>query len=167
MKKLVNLSDLMLEQLRDLYDGEVQIHQALIHANKYASHPRLTDLMKRYVDANEEQQMRIRQVFEMLFTQKRGEKSEPIAALVDQFESLVKRCEDLEILDALIIVNLQHIIHYKIASYGAICTYLKHLGLLEAAEIMHKSLDVEKESDREFSKIADSFIDREAIAPMS
>ena len=102
-----------------------------------------------------------------LFVQKRGERSEPIVSMIDQLEDLVLRCEDKEILDAVIIVNLQHIIHYKIASYGAICTYLKHLGLHEEAEIMHLSLEMEKTNDRQFSMIAYLFIDREAIAPSS
>lgn len=167
MNRLVNLNDLMLEQLRELYDGELKIHTLLNKLQEYASHPRLTTLIQHYIDLNEDQQLRIRQVFEMLFTQKRGERAEPIQSMIRKLEELVIRSEDLEIMDAVLIVNLQHIIHYKIAGYGAICTYLKHLGMLEAAEILHQNLEVEKNSDRQFAMIADSFIDREAIAPMS
>jgi ferritin-like metal-binding protein YciE len=166
MKKLTNLSDLLLEQMRDLYDCEVRIHKTMEKTLQYASHPRLSHLLHQYIDQIEEQQMRIRQVFEMLFAQKRGEKSISIISLINQFESLVMRCEDFEILDALIVVNIQHFLHYKIASYGAICTYLKHLSLLEPAEILHNNLEVEKLYDLRFSEIADEFIDREAIGPM-
>lgn len=167
MKKLVNLNDLMLEQLRDLYDGEMRVIDVLDKLRTFTLHPRLNTLVHQNIESNDEQQMRLRQIFERLFVQKRGERSEPIVSMIDQLEDLVLRCEDKEILDAVIIVNLQHIIHYKIASYGAICTYLKHLGLHEEAEIMHLSLEMEKTNDRQFSMIADLFIDREAIAPSS
>jgi ferritin-like metal-binding protein YciE len=165
MKKLVNLNDLMVEELRELYDAEVQVLDAMTRLMTYPTHPRLSTMMQHYIDLNEEQQMRIRQVFENLFVQKRGEKSASMTTMIKKLDELTLRCEDAETLDALIVVNLQHMIHYKIASYGAICTYLKHLELFEEADIMHQSLEVEKNIDRQLAMIADSFIDREAIAP--
>ena len=155
----------MLEQLRDLYHAERLINESLEHITVFASHPRLVSTITKYQSQQEDQLMRLRQVFEQLFERKRGEVSEPIAAMNKQFDELMRRSDDLEILDAMIIINLQHQIHYKIAGYGAVCTYLKHLGMVELASVLHENLEVEKKTDRQLAMIADSFIDREAIAP--
>lgn len=165
MKKLVNLKDLMLEQLRDLYHGESLIQHSLDKMSLLASHPRLVNAIKNYQIKQSDEKMRLRQVFEQLFKQKRGEVSQPLTAMTQQFEELLKRSNHSQILDAMIVVNLQHQIHYKIAGYGAVCTYLKHMGMIELAAILHQNLEIEKKTDRQLAMIADSFIDREAIMP--
>lgn len=165
MKSIVDLRDLMLEQLRDLYHGEAYVLKELYELPSKIQDPDLKAVVREYVDVHEDQIMRLRQVFNLQFEQKRGESCETMTALVSNVDQLVKRCEDPEVLDASMITALQHIMHYKIAGYGAVTTYAKLLGYLEEAGILHNNLEAEKKYDRKLALMADSVINRKALTP--
>ena len=165
MKKIFDLRDLMLEQLRDLYHGEAHVLKELYDVPEKITDESLRNLVRQYVVMHEDQILRLRQVFELQFEQKRGEFARPIRAMVEDIHDLVRRCEDTEVLDASLIVALQHIIHYKIAGYGAVCTYAKQLGFLDEAVILHTNLEEEKKYDRKLAMVADATINRKAISP--
>lgn len=163
MKPMVNLNDLMEEQLRALYDGEKRITSALNQTLKKATNPKLKEIIKAYEQINEEQLLRLKQVFNLLFTQKRGEKCVAMDAMVEEVEKIIERSMESAVMDAGIITALQHIIHYKIAGYGAICNYATTLGLYEEARIMHENLETEKWTDRELADLAESAINLMAV----
>lgn len=165
MKPIVDLRDLMLEQLRDLYHGEAHVLKELYELPSKVQDPELKKVVREYVDVHEDQIMRLRQVFNLQFEQKRGESSEPMYALVSNVDKLVRRCVDPEVLDASLVTALQHIMHYKIAGYGAVTTYAKLLGYLEEAGILHNNLEAEKKYDRKLALLADSVINRKALTP--
>ncbi len=167
MRKIVDLRDLMIEQLRDLYHGEVHILKELYELPDNVLDKTLKTAVQQYIINHEDQIMRLRQVFELQFEQKRGEFALPIRAMVSDILKLVDRCEDPEVLDASLIVALQHIIHYKIAGYGAVCTYAKQLGYLDEAGILHKNLEEEKKFDGKLAMLADAIINRKAIEPQT
>jgi len=65
--------------------------------------------------------------------------------------------------DAGIIGSAQKVEHYEIASYGSLCAFANTLGLNDAAEILKKILDEEKEADEKLSQIAESTVNMEAL----
>ena len=69
---------------------------------------------------------------------------------------------DPEVMDAAIITALQHVNHYKIASYGAICTYANMLGMYPLAAAIHENLEEEKQMDRKLIIIAEEVVNRKA-----
>ncbi|MEP1097337.1 MAG: DUF892 family protein [Cyclobacteriaceae bacterium] len=162
MKKLTDLEDLMVEQLRDLYHAEKELDKLLPVLIRYASDSQLEKVIDQYLYDNEGQIMRLRQVFELLYLQKRGEKCEAINAMVKEANDMIKRSADAAVMDAGIITALQHIIHYEIAGYGAICTYAKMLGKDNIAAIIHKNLDEEKKTDRKLANLAEEVINERA-----
>jgi len=165
MTPLEDLRDLMLEQMRDLYHAEAFILNELYDLPAKVYDDELRAVVKRYIDAHDEQIMRLRQVFDLQFEQKRGGICEPMFAMVSQIDKLIRRSMDPEIRDAAIITALQHIMHYKIAGYGAATTYAKLLGYFEEARILHLNLKDEKDFDRKLAMMADSMINPRAIEP--
>ena len=163
MRPINDLRDLMIEQLRDLYHGEAHIFNELNDLPSKISDDGLRKVVSAYIEAHDNQIMRVRQVFDLQFEQKRGEVCEPIIAMVHQVESLIKRCMDPEVRDAALVTALQHIMHYKIAGYGAATTYAKELGFLEEARILHENLLEEKQFDRKLALLADSVINLRAM----
>ncbi len=163
MKAISDLKDLMVEQLRDLYHGENELDALLPKMIGSASEPRLKKILENYLFNNEGQVMRIRQGFELLYTQKRGELCEAMIAMTKETEDLIKRSVEPEVRDAGLITALQHIIHYQIAGYGAVCTYAKMLGFENVAAILHKNLDEEKSTDTKLAILAEEVINERAI----
>jgi ferritin-like metal-binding protein YciE len=166
MKKIADLNDLMIEQLRDLYHGENELDELLPKMVEKTSEPRLRKIFEDYLVQNKEQVMRLRQSFEPLYEQKRGEMCDAMLAMTKEARDLMSRSADVHVRDAGLITALQHIIHYQIAGYGAVCTYAKMLGFDQVASIIHKNLEVEKKTDRKLAMLAEEVINERAIKIM-
>ena len=163
MQKIANLNDLMVEQLRSLYHGENDLNELLSTIVKDTHDPLLRQLVNDYLVENESQLLRIRQVFELLFMQKRGETCEAMRAMIKEAQGMIARCTDPEVRDAGLITALQHIIHYEMAGYGAVCTYAKMLERLDIGRLMHINLEVERTADRKLAMLAEGVINGLAI----
>jgi ferritin-like metal-binding protein YciE len=165
MRKIVDLRDLFVEQLRDLYHGEAHVLKELYRLPDRIQDTNLKNSVRAYLDTHEDQIMRLRQVFDLQFEQKRGEVCKAMYAMVDDILDLSERCADPEVFDAGLVVALQHIMHYKIAGYGAVSTYARQIGYLEEAAILHKNLEEEQKFDRKLALMADAIINARAIEP--
>ena len=159
MKYLMDLNDLMIEQLRELYHGEIHLQELLKEFSKMANDQSLKKVFEGYSIQTRDQILVLKQVFNNIFEQKRGEKNVAIMAMTNEAKSLVRRGAGDEIKDALMILSLQRIIHFKIASYGAVCTYGKILGFWEEIDALHQDLESEKKIDRKLANLAEGIID--------
>lgn len=162
MKKIVNLNDLMIEQLAAMYQGELLLGKNLKEMTTHITDRNLKDLLLNYKEQNNEQLLRIKRTFNFLFTSKRGEHCKAIEIMIDEARDLIKRSADPQVRDAAIVTAMQHILHYQIAGYGAICTYAKTDKLYSVAELMHQNLEEEKKFDRKLAIIAEESINLKA-----
>ncbi len=163
MNPILDLNDLMIEQLRELYDAELHLSEFLGEMRLQAVDHQLVKLIEKYQKTSEDNQWVLKQVFNDLFTQKRGAKNEAIRLMESQSNKIINRCKTNEVKDAAIIIGIQHIIHYKIASYGAVATYANVIGLYKDAGKLHELVELEKKTDRHLAMLADSEIDRKAF----
>ena len=162
MKKIVNLNDLMTEQLVSMYQGELVLSENLKDIENEITDRNLKELVSKYHQENDDQLMRINRVFNILFTPERGEECKAIEIMIEETKDLIKRSADPQIKDAAIITAMQHILHYQIAGYGAICTYAKMDRMHSVAEIIHMNLEKEKEYDRKLAIIAEESVNLKA-----
>ncbi len=163
MKQIKDLKDLMLEQMRDLYHGEKKLEDLLPLMIENATEPRLKAIFEKYLHGNKDQIMHLRQAFEPLYELKRGETCEAMLAMIKEAHDLIERSVMPEVKDAGLVTALQHIIHYQIAGYGAVCTYAQMLDYEDVANLMHLNLEVEKLSDRMLAVLAEEVINERAI----
>ena len=166
MKAILDLHDLFIEQLRDLYSGETLIKETFQEVLECATDQDLMAVVANYKSEQEEQWIRLQQVFEILFYQKRGEKNQTMKSMIEDAQALFIRCHDLPTRDAALITTLQHIAHYKIATYGALSTFARRLEHYDAGEILHHNLLVEKRIDRELVVIAESTVNSASLSPL-
>jgi ferritin-like metal-binding protein YciE len=167
MKKIVDLKDLEIEQLRKLYYGEIALAKLLPKMKDLANDPRLKQLIADYLIENAGQVMRLEQAFEILYIESTKENCEAMKAMIKEADDIMKRSDDAEVMDAGLITALQHIIHYKIAGYGAVCTYAQTLGMEELAATVHKNLDEEKRTDQQLISLAVIAVNKQAIKKLS
>lgn len=162
MKPIVNLNDLMQEKLCTIYDSEKQLKNKLPLILKKTTDGRLRNLIGTFVEEQENQRWRLKQVFEELFLQKSGKECEAIKAMLDETKELDQCCMDTEVMDAGIITTLQHVIHYQIADYGAVSNYANTLELFKVANKIHLNLEEKKIMDKKLAILAEEWVNLKA-----
>ena len=71
---------------------------------------------------------------------------------------------DPEVKDAGLIASAQKVEHYEIATYGTLCSWAKQLGLADAANLLHQTLEEEKRTDAKLTQLAEAKVNAKASA---
>lgn len=153
--KADSLHDLYVEQLKDLYDAEHQLIQALPKMAKAASSTELRGAFEEHLEKTKEHARRIETIFEKMGEKAKGQKCKAMEGLVKEGGEVIK--EDMEdgVKDAALIAAAQRVEHYEMAGYGCVRTYAALLGDNEAATLLEKTLQEEKEADGTLGGIAE------------
>ena len=151
-----NLQQLFVEQLRDLYDGEQQITEALPKLIEKASNPQLKSALQEHLQITESQIERLEDIFEQLDEDPDGESCKGMKGVIKEGDDVVGKAKDSAVRDASIITSAQRVEHYEIAGYGTVKTYARQLGKQEWAQILEEILNEEKEADQKLTQIAES-----------
>ena len=154
--KLENLQQLFLKELRDLYDAEKQITDALPKMIKAAKYPELKTALQEHLDVTHQQISRLDQVFEMLGEDPTGETCKGMKGVLKEGDEIVSQGGAPSSVDAGIISAAQRVEHYEMAGYGTVRTYAELLGQQEIARLLQETLDEEKEADETLTEIARS-----------
>ena len=153
---LSNLEDVFLDVLKDTLDAERQILKALPKMAKGAESPELKAAFEEHKAVTEKQVERLQTVFESIHKAARGKHCPGMEGLLEEGSELIKEEETGPALDAALICAAQKVEHYEIAAYGSLATYAKMLGLKDAAKLLTETLNEEKQTDAELSKLASS-----------
>lgn len=159
---IFDLYDLMLEQLRDLYDGELQQIKFLEKQSKVAETFELNEFLTYHLKETNEQVNRIEEVFSILNENPAGESCDGIKGLIKESQKLADRCMNNEVRDAALVTAVQHINHYEVAGYGTAIAYAKTLERHDIAELLLETLREEKRADMGLSNLAENKINPDA-----
>jgi ferritin-like metal-binding protein YciE len=158
MVALNDLNDLLLDQLKDLYNAEGQLTKALPKMAKAATNPELKQAFEKHLAQTEEHVSRLEQVFEALGEKVKGKTCAAMKGLIEEAKELLEEDAEPEVLDAGLIAAAQRVEHYEIAGYGTVRTYAESLGHSEAAKLLQRTLDEEGDTDKLLTKIAESHV---------
>jgi len=153
--KTNTLQELYVEQLRDLYDAENQIIKALPKMIEAAKAEELHNALSEHLEVTKEQARRLEQIFETLGEKEKGEKCKGMEGVLKEGSELLKNAGGEEVRDAAIIAGAQRVEHYEMAGYGTARTYATLLGDNQAAELLEKTLEEEKEADQKLSELSE------------
>jgi ferritin-like metal-binding protein YciE len=153
--KAESLRDLYLEQLKDLYDAENQLIKALPKMAKAASTEELRNAFEEHLEQTKEQARRIETIFEGMGEKAKGQKCKGMEGLIKEGSEVIEEDMAEGVKDAALIAAAQRIEHYEIAGYGCVRTYANLLGDSEAANLLEKTLEEEKEADQLLGGIAE------------
>ena len=154
--KLENLEQLFLQELRDLYDAENQITEALPKMVEAAHYPELKDALQEHLDVTRTQIQRLEQVFGILGEDASGQTCKGMKGIIKEGDEMVSAGGDPATVDAGIISAAQRVEHYEMAGYGTVRTYAELLGQQQIAQLLQQTLDEEKEADETLTDIARS-----------
>lgn len=154
--KSLDLRELFVEVLSDMYDAENQILEALPVLIKLASAPELKEALKHHLKQTEEQFVRIEEIFDLLNEKPFNIPCEGVLGIIKETNEMLQNKVKSPVLDAAIISAAQKIEHYEIASYGTLRSFAKQLGFArDIINLLQDSLDEEAHADKVLTKLAD------------
>ena len=130
------LPELFVDELKDIYNAEVQMTKSLPKMAKAAMSAGLKSAFEDHLQVTRAHVDRLEEVFGLLGVPVRGRTCEGMKGLKGV------------VLDAAIIASAQKVEHYEIATYGTPATFAQVLGPAEAEYLLGHALDEEKKADQ-------------------
>ncbi|MCG6206536.1 ferritin-like domain-containing protein [Rhodopseudomonas sp. HC1] len=158
------LNDLFLDTLKDIYYAEKQILKALPKMAKAATSDKLRAAFEKHEGETEGQIDRLEQIFELLDKPARGKTCDAIMGILEEGKEIMSEYKGTEALDAGLLAAAQAVEHYEISRYGTLKTWAGLLGMKDAVKLLDQTLQQEKTTDGNLSKLAESEINYEAAA---
>jgi ferritin-like metal-binding protein YciE len=159
---LATIKDLYEEELKDLYDAENQILQALPKMSQAAHAPELKRAFQEHLEQTKGQVERLDTIFQKMGSKPGGKKCKGMAGLLAEGEQMIKEEADPDVKDAGLIAGAQKVEHYEIAGYGTVRTFAQLLGEQEAARLLQQTLDEEGATDKKLTTLAERGINKKA-----
>lgn len=160
---LESMQDLLVEELRDLYNAEQQLVKALPHIAEKTGTPSLRRAIQDHLRETREHLTRLEQIFSGLGEKPAGRKCRGMAGLLDEGEDILSEKGLDPVRDAGIIASAQRVEHYEIAAYGCALAFAQLLGRHDIVNLLQQTLDEEKAADRKLTAIAEGEVNSEAM----
>jgi ferritin-like metal-binding protein YciE len=158
-----SVQDLLVNELRDIYDAEKQLVKALPKMARAASSEQLRQAFQEHLEETRNQVQRLEQVFEGLDTRSRGKPCEAMRGLVQEASETMEEVKNAQLLDAALIAGAQKVEHYEIAAYGSVRALAEACGHQMVAQLLDETLEEEKGADQKLNQIALSEVNPAAL----
>jgi ferritin-like metal-binding protein YciE len=163
MATINNLEELLVDQLRDLYNAEMQLTKALPKMAEAAGHAELRQAFEEHLSETQEHVARLERVFESLGQAAKGKTCHAMKGLVEEGSEAIKEKGPDAVRDAALIAAAQRVEHYEMAGYGTVRTFAEHLGHKEAAQLLQQTLEEESACNEKLTQLAESHINQHAM----
>jgi ferritin-like metal-binding protein YciE len=144
------LREAFIETLKDTYDAEHQILEALPKVIEKVETDELQEALESHLEETRQHAKRLEEVFGMFKESPKRKKCNGMAGLITEGEEVMEEGEG----EAALILALQKVEHYEIAAYGALVSWANTLGQEKAATVLQKTLSEEKDADEKLNDIA-------------
>jgi len=157
------LEKLFIDSLKDIYWAEKQLTKTLPKMKKAATTDELKSAIEEHLTQTEGHVKRLERVFDMCGKKVQAKKCDAMEGLIKEGDSIVEETQDGSMTrDAGIIMAAQKVEHYEIATYGSLVQIAKTLGMNDAAEVLHQTLDEEKQADEKLTEVAEWHVNQAA-----
>ena len=154
-KDIHSLHDMFMHGLQDLYYAEQQILKALPDMIEKATDPNLKAGFEKHLAETEGQVHRLRQVFELLDSEPKGEKCPAIEGILKEGKELMGEIDDEDTMNVGLVAAAQAVEHYEITRYGALIAWAGELGRGDVIPHLKANLDEEKATDAKLTAMSE------------
>jgi ferritin-like metal-binding protein YciE len=159
MPSIDSMTELLVTEIRDLYDAEKRLTKAIPRMAKKASHPELRTALKDHLKETEGQVKRLERVFRHLGQTPRAKACAGMRGIVEEGdEHAAEEYGDLNLRDTMIIGAAQRVEHYEMAAYMGAISHARLLGLSEVKDLLEETLAEEKAADKKLMAIAEGSV---------
>ncbi len=147
--------ELFEHELRDMYDVEMKLVNALETMSNKVADEQLSRAFEEHREVTRRQAERLEQVFQLIDRAPRREACEGINGLIEEFSSFVKEDPSDAVLNVFATGAAQKVEHYEIVAYKSLIKLADQLGLSEAAELFEQNLREEQETAQELEAMSE------------
>lgn len=158
-----SMDELFLHQLKDLYDAELRLTDAIPKLAEKAKSSQLKAAFEDHLRETEKHVERLETIFEQLGQEAEREKCHAIVGLIAEGDDVLNAEGDADVLDAALIAAAQRVEHYEISGYGTARAFAQRLGNAYAAELLQETLDEEAAADEKLTAIAEGSVNPSAV----
>jgi ferritin-like metal-binding protein YciE len=155
MPELHTLKDLLIEELKDLYDAETQLVKALPKFAKAASNSELKEGFENHLEQTKDHVNRLERAFEILSVSPKRKTCHAMKGLVEEGSEAISTEAPDSVRDASLIGAAQRLEHYEIAAYGTARSFAQTLEEEEVARLLQKTLDEERATDERLTELSE------------
>ena len=166
MSSVNTLQELLIEEIKDIYDAEKQLVKALPKMAKAASNAGLKQGFLDHLEETKNHVTRLETVFERLSTPAKGKTCKAMKGLVEEGSEAIDLDAPDSIRDACLIGAAQRVEHYEMAAYGMTRALAETLGETEVVELLQQTLDEEGATDKKLTTVA-ATVNEEAAAAVA
>lgn len=159
------LRDLFISELKSVYYSEKRAVEALGEQADASTTNEVRSAFLSHQDQSRIQVERLEEIFRIIGMKTEERTSDAIDGLIRDARRDISDTEDDSLTrDAALIIAAQKIEHFEIAIYGSLLTLSHILDFTQSAELLKKTLEEEKETDRQLTILAESFVNSRAKA---
>ena len=144
MSSITTLHELLIEEIKDLYDAEKQLLKALPKMAKVATDPALRQSFMDHLEETQNHVTRLEAAFERLSVPAEGKTCKAMQGLIEEGAEAINLRGPDAIRDALLIGAAQRVEHYEIAGYGTARSFAETVGEIEIVDLLERTLEEEK-----------------------
>ncbi len=163
-KKTKDLQDLFHDTLKDVYFAEKKIVATLPKMAKAATSPELKSAFEKHRRETEGHVKRLEEVFGLIDARPQAKTCDAIMGIVKEGEGLIEEYGDSQALDAALLAVAQAVEHYEMSRYGTLKCWAEELGIEGASDLLDATLEEEKKTDSDLTKLAKSVVNMQAEA---
>ncbi len=146
--------DLLIDEIKDLYDAEHQLTKALPKMAKAASSPDLKQAFESHLKQTEGHIKRLEQVFQGLGKKPTRKTCAAMKGLVEEASDVIEEDMEPSVKDAALIGAAQRVEHYEMAGYGTVRTFAHVLGHHDLEALLQETLNEEGAADEKLTNLA-------------
>jgi ferritin-like metal-binding protein YciE len=150
-----SLSDLLEDELKDLYSAENQLLKALPKMAKKASSEQLKTAFTSHLKETEGHVERLKQIGEALDIKLTGKTCKAMEGLIEEGKEILEEDGEDAVIDAALIGAAQRVEHYEIAAYGTVRSMAMTLEHSQVVKLLEQTLKEEGAADKKLTAIAE------------
>lgn len=153
------LRDLFISELKSVYHTEKRAIDALGEQAKASTTDEVRNAFLVHQEESIVQKERLEEIFRIIGVRTEERSADAIDGLITDARRVIADTEAGSLTrDAGLIIAAQKIEHYEIAIYGSLLTLAHVLDFTQSTELLSKTLEEEKESDRKLTVLAETFV---------
>jgi ferritin-like metal-binding protein YciE len=158
------MQELLVDQLRDLYDAEKQLTKALPKLAKASKNPELAQGFRDHLEQTQGHVQRIEQIFGILGQKAKSKPCEAMKGLVAEGQEAIAEDLDPETKNIALIAAARRVEHYEMAAYGTLVMAAQAMKQPEIARLLQATLQEETETDKKLAASGKTLL-KEAVRP--
>jgi ferritin-like metal-binding protein YciE len=152
------LDELLVEEIRDLYDAEKQLTKALPKMAKAATSQNLKTAFTEHLEQTKGHVTRLETAFEWLGEKPKSKACAAMKGLIEEGQEQTREDAEGNVMDLMLIAAAQKVEHYEISGYGTVRAIAETIGKNEVADLLRQTENEESEADGRLTEIAEALM---------